>query len=54
MHYQVGWHSDRTKVRGLHGLIGATWFLVGFILLRFLPLNAGKGAHYVAALVTGR
>ncbi|RSH82833.1 hypothetical protein EHS25_005823 [Saitozyma podzolica] len=49
----LGWHSDRTGDRAFHGLFGAVWFLVGFILLRALPATSGKGARYVGALVAG-
>ena len=49
----MGWHSDRTKERGLHGLFGATWFLIGFVILRSLPEHAPKGAKYVGALIAG-
>lgn len=49
----LGWHSDRTGDRAFHGLFGAVWFLVGFVLLRALPTSSGKGARYVGALVAG-
>jgi hypothetical protein len=49
----LGWHSDRTKDRAYHGLFGATWYLIGFILLRALPPTSGRGARYVGALVAG-
>ena len=45
------WHSDRTGERGLHGAFAATWQFVGWVLLRFLPANAGRGAHYAAAII---
>jgi len=49
----VGWHSDRTGQRGLHGLIGAIWYWTGFMLLRFLPATASRGSRYAAAFITG-
>ncbi|ORX34072.1 MFS general substrate transporter [Kockovaella imperatae] len=49
----MGWHSDKTKERGLHGLFGATWFLVGFVILRVLPEDAPRGAKYAGALIAG-
>jgi len=45
------WHSDRTRERGLHGAFGAAWQLVGWILLRSLPENTGRGVKYFAACV---
>ncbi|KAF8990706.1 MFS general substrate transporter [Cyathus striatus] len=44
-------HSDRTKERGLHGAFGACWQLVGWILLRALPMGTAKGVKYFAAIV---
>ena len=32
-------------------LYEATWFLVGWILLRFIPSGASRGVKYFAALV---
>ena len=49
----LGWHSDRTGDRAYHGLLGACWYLVGFILLRALPDTSSRGVRYFAALVTG-
>jgi len=43
-------HSDKVRERGLHGAFGATWQLVGWILLRFLPSDTNKGVKYLAAL----
>ena len=48
-----GWHSDKTKERGFHGLIGATWLLVGFIILETLPADASKGVKYLGAFIAG-
>ncbi|KAH7878345.1 MFS general substrate transporter [Lentinula edodes] len=45
------WHSDRIGERGFHGAFGATWQLVGWILLRCLPSDASKGVKYFAALL---
>ncbi|KAJ3758486.1 MFS general substrate transporter [Lentinula raphanica] len=45
------WHSDKVRERGFHGAFGATWQLVGWILLRCLPSDASKGVKYIAALI---
>ncbi|KAJ4463468.1 MFS general substrate transporter [Lentinula lateritia] len=45
------WHSDRIGERGFHGAFGATWQLVGWILLRCLPSDTSKGVKYFAALL---
>ncbi|GAW10062.1 MFS general substrate transporter [Lentinula edodes] len=45
------WHSDRIRERGFHGAFGATWQLVGWILLRCLPSDTSKGVKYFAALL---
>ncbi|KAJ3738672.1 MFS general substrate transporter [Lentinula detonsa] len=45
------WHSDRVGERGFHGAFGATWQLVGWILLRCLPSDTSKGVRYFAALI---
>ncbi|KAJ3831494.1 MFS general substrate transporter [Lentinula raphanica] len=48
------WHSDKVRERGFHGVFGATWQLVGWILLRCLPSDASKGVKqvlYIAALI---
>ncbi|KAJ3982593.1 MFS general substrate transporter [Lentinula detonsa] len=37
--------------RGFHGAFGATWQLVGWILLRCLPSDTSKGVRYFAALI---
>ncbi|KAF7974489.1 hypothetical protein HWV62_12042 [Athelia sp. TMB] len=46
------WHSDRVRERGFHGSLGATWQLVGWILLRSLPSTTHRGVRYFAALLT--
>ncbi|KIK66417.1 hypothetical protein GYMLUDRAFT_193056 [Collybiopsis luxurians FD-317 M1] len=46
----VIWHSDKVRERGFHGAFAATWQLVGWFLLRFLPSDASKGVRYFAAL----
>ncbi|KAJ3071612.1 hypothetical protein HDU98_005050 [Podochytrium sp. JEL0797] len=44
-------HSDKVGERGFHGLVSAAWYLVGFVLLEFLPDNSPKGIFYFATLV---
>ncbi|KAJ4480827.1 major facilitator superfamily domain-containing protein [Lentinula aciculospora] len=43
------WHSDRIRERGFHGAFGATWQLVGWILLHCLPSDTSKGIKCLAA-----
>ncbi|KAI8885437.1 MFS general substrate transporter [Backusella circina FSU 941] len=44
--------SDKFGHIAFHGLIGTIWALVGFIVLEFLPENAGRWSLYGAALFT--
>ncbi|KAF5363117.1 hypothetical protein D9757_011723 [Collybiopsis confluens] len=41
------WHSDKVRERGFHGVFAVTWQLVGWILLRFLPSDSGKGVRSI-------
>ncbi|KDR78246.1 hypothetical protein GALMADRAFT_245328 [Galerina marginata CBS 339.88] len=44
-------HSDRVRERGYHGAFGAGWQLFGWVFLRSLPSNAGRGLKYLAAVI---
>ncbi|ODQ54687.1 MFS general substrate transporter [Saitoella complicata NRRL Y-17804] len=47
------WNSDRVGERGFHGVFGAAWFMVGWIMLRALPETSSKGVRYLAILIAG-
>ncbi|KAG2197908.1 hypothetical protein INT46_003215 [Mucor plumbeus] len=42
--------ADRYGNYALHALIGCIWSMVGFLVLQFLPDNAGRWSFYAAAL----
>ncbi|PPQ99394.1 hypothetical protein CVT24_005377 [Panaeolus cyanescens] len=44
-------HSDKVRERGYHGAFGAGWQLLGWIILRGLPSDAGRAAKYMAAVI---
>ncbi|ORY03346.1 MFS general substrate transporter [Basidiobolus meristosporus CBS 931.73] len=45
-------NSDRTKDRAWHGVVGTTWFLLGVLLLEFLPDNTNKWTLYGVIIFT--
>ncbi|KAJ3306306.1 hypothetical protein HDU76_004841 [Blyttiomyces sp. JEL0837] len=45
------YHSDKTRERGFHGLLSATWLLIGLIALRFTPDTADKYTLFAVLLV---
>ncbi|KAF8154300.1 MFS general substrate transporter [Crassisporium funariophilum] len=44
-------HSDQVRERGYHGAFGAGWQLLGWIFLRSLPRESGRGLKYLAAVI---
>lgn len=47
----IAWSSDRYGDVGLHALLGTVWKLVGFVVLRTLPLNTGRWSLFAGATV---
>ncbi|ORY00048.1 MFS general substrate transporter [Basidiobolus meristosporus CBS 931.73] len=45
-------NSDRVKDRAWHGVFGMTWFLLGVLLLEFLPDSVGKWPLYAVVIFT--
>ncbi|KAJ3301425.1 hypothetical protein HDU76_005754, partial [Blyttiomyces sp. JEL0837] len=43
--------ADKTRERGFHGLLSATWLLIGLIALRFTPDTADKYTLFAVLLV---
>ncbi|KAK9709664.1 hypothetical protein K7432_008886, partial [Basidiobolus ranarum] len=45
-------NSDRIKDRAWHGVFGTSWFLVGVLLLEFLPDSVGRWPLYAVVIFT--
>ncbi|ORY94142.1 major facilitator superfamily domain-containing protein [Syncephalastrum racemosum] len=47
----IAWSSDRYGEVGLHALLGTVWKLVGFVVLRTLPVDTGRWSLFAGATV---